>query len=92
MKSIIFSAFLILLVAIGSQTAAAAELSGTVFSKGAPVANLTVAVKGTDMKTKTGPKGEYKLDLTPGDHTLIVRGREFPVTVAGNKTRHDIQL
>jgi hypothetical protein len=92
MKSIIFSAFLILSLAILPPTAAAAELSGTVFSKGSPAANLTIAVKGTDMKTKTGPKGEYTLDLAPGNHTLIIRGQEFPVTVGSNKTRHDVQL
>jgi hypothetical protein len=92
MKRMIFSAFLMVTLVLLSQPAIAAELSGTVFSQGSPVANLTVSVKGTDLKTKTGPKGEYKLELAPGDHTLIVRGREFPVTVVGNKTRHDVQL
>jgi hypothetical protein len=70
----------------------AAELSGTVYSKGSPVANLTIAVKEKDTKTKTGPKGEYKLDLEPGKYTLVIRGKEFPVTVESNKTNHDIQL
>ena len=35
---------------------------------------------------------EYKLDLPPGKYTLVVRGKEFPVTVDSNKTSHDIQL
>ena len=92
MRSIIFSAFLILSWMALSEPAMAAELSGTVFSQGSPVANLTIAVKGTDMKTKTGPQGEYKLELAPGDHILIIRGEEFPVTVGSSKTTLDIQL
>ncbi len=92
MKRLILSAVLILSLIVLSQPAEAAELSGTVFSKGSPVANLTVAVKGTDIKTKTGPKGEYKLDLPPGNHTLIIRGQEFSVTVGAGRTSHDIQL
>ncbi|NKE69457.1 carboxypeptidase regulatory-like domain-containing protein [Candidatus Manganitrophus noduliformans] len=92
MKRIFFSAFLFFSIVLLSQPSPAAELSGRVFSKGAPVANLTVAVKGTETKTKTGPKGEYKLDLPPGNHTLIIRGEEFPVKVESDKTSHDIQL
>ena len=93
MKSIVFSAFLILsLVVALSQPAMAAELSGTVYSKGSPVANLTITVKGAETKTKTGPKGEYKLDLAPGEHTLVIRGKEFPVKGGSNPTSHDIQL
>ena len=92
MKRLVFPAFLIVALVALSQRVMAAELSGTVYSKGSPVANLTVAVKGTDTKTKTGPKGEYKLDLAPGEHTLIIRGREFPVKVGPDRTRQDIQL
>lgn len=92
MKRILFSAVLILSLVVWSLPAEAAELSGRVFSKGSPVANLTVAVKGTETKTKTGPKGEYKLDLPPGNHTLIIRGQEFPVSVGSDKTTQDIQL
>jgi hypothetical protein len=92
MKKIILSAFLILSLVLLSPPAMAAELSGTVFSKGSPVANLTIAVKGTDIKTKTGPKGEYQLDLPPGEHTLIIRGMEFPVKVGPDRTKQDIQL
>jgi hypothetical protein len=92
MKRILFSAVLILSLVVWLSPAEAAELSGRVFSKGSPVANLTVAVKGTETKTKTGPKGEYKLDLPPGNHTLIIRGQEFPVSVGSDKTTQDIQL
>lgn len=92
MKAIVFSLFFILSVILISPPLRAAEVSGTVFSKGSPVANLTVAVKGSDLKTKTGPKGEYSFDLPAGDHTLIVRGKEFPVKVGATKTRQDIQL
>lgn len=92
MRKIIFSMFLILSLVISSRPAIAAELSGTVYSQGSPVANLTIAVKGTETKTKTGSKGEYKLELAPGNYTLIIRGREFPVTVGSNKTSQDIQL
>lgn len=92
MKKMLVSALLMLSLAALPVSALAAELSGTVFSKGSPVANLTLAVKGTETKIKTGPKGEYRLDLPAGDHTLIIRGKEFPVTVQGDKTRHDIQL
>lgn len=92
MKRLILSAVLILSLIVLSQPAEAVELSGTVFSKGSPVANLTVAVKGTDIKTKTGPKGEYHLDLPPGNHTLIIRSQEFSVTVGAGPTSQDIQL
>jgi len=92
MKGILVSMALVLSLVLGARSAAAAELSGTVYSKGSPVANLTVAVKESDLKTKTGPKGEYHLELAPGTYTLVVRGKEFSVTVAGAKTRHDIQL
>lgn len=92
MKRTLFAAFLILSFVLLSRPVMAAELSGRVFSKGSPVANLTIAVKGTEIKTKTGPKGEYKLDLPPGEHTLIIRGIEFPVRVGSDKTTQDIQL
>jgi hypothetical protein len=92
MKRIILPVLLILSFVLLSPPVMAAELSGTVFSKGSPVANLTIAVKGTEVKTKTGPKGEYKLDLPPGEHTLIIRGQEFPVKVGSDKTSLDIQL
>ncbi len=86
--------FLMLIFAIVLMpwTVTAAELSGTVYSQGSPVANLTIAVNGTETTTKTGPDGEYKLELAPGDYTLIIREREFPATVGPNGTSQDIQL
>ena len=92
MKWSIVSALLVLSLLVSSQPAVAATLSGTVFSQGSPVANLTITVQGTDIKTKTGPKGEYKLELAPGDHVLVIRGQEFPVKVTADPTKHDIQL
>ena len=95
MKKFFYPALLLLSIVILVQPVIAAdlsELSGTVYSQGAPVANLTITVKESDTKTKTGPKGEYKLDLAPGKYTLVIRGKEFPVTVESGKTSHDIQL
>ena len=82
--------YVLMLMVTGSVWAT--ELTGKVFSKGAPVANLTVAVKGTDKKTKTNDAGEYKLDLDAGDHTLIIRGKEYAVKVKAENTKFDIQL
>jgi hypothetical protein len=92
MKWSIVSALLVLSLLVSSQPAVAATLSGTVFSQGSPVANLTITVQGTEIRTKTGPRGEYKLELTPGDHVLVIRGQEFPVKVTADPTKHDIQL
>lgn len=75
-----------------STTLWAVELSGKVYSRGTPLANITVAVKGTEMKTKTNDNGEYKLELDAGDHTLIIRGKEYVVKVKAEKTVQDIQL
>ena len=83
---------LIFSVVLLSRPVTAAELSGTVYSQGSPVANLTIAVKETSETTKTGSKGEYRLDLSPGKYTLIIRGQEFSVTVGPGPSRRDIQL
>ena len=92
MKRTIFPWLLVLFLALLSQPLMAAELSGTVYSSGSPVANLTIKVKETGAEAKTGPNGEYKLDLPPGAYTLVVRGREFTVKVESDPTRLDIQL
>ena len=91
-KKRLFAAILACALLMISIPVWAAELSGKVFSKGAPVANLTVAVKGSDKKARTDANGEYKLDLAPGEHTLIIRGREYAVVVKNEPTKHDIQL
>ena len=91
MKRTIVPWLLVLCFALLPQPLMAATLSGTVYSGGSPVANLTVQVKG-GAQTTTGANGEYRLELPPGTYTLIVRGREFPVTVADPATRLDIQL
>jgi hypothetical protein len=92
MKRNLFAAVLTCVLMMFSTTVWATELSGKVYSKGAPVANLTVAVKGTEQKTKTDATGEYKLDLGAGEHTLIIRGKEYVVKVNTETTRLDIQL
>ena len=92
MKKNLFVAVLTCILMMLSIPVLATELSGKVYSKGAPVANLTVAVKGTEKKTKTDATGEYKFDLDPGDHTLIIRGKEYVVKVNTESTKCDIQL
>ena len=87
-----FTLSLIVFLAALSRPVFAAELFGVVYSKGAPVANLTVTVKERDLKTKTGPNGEYKLELEPGNYTLIIRGREFPIKIGADKTNLEIRL
>ena len=92
MKRAVLPWLVVVCFALLSQPLMATELFGTVYSKGSPVANLTVEVKETNVKIKTGPNGEYRLDLSPGNYTLLVRGREFPVSVGSSPTRRDIQL
>jgi hypothetical protein len=93
MKSIVFLTLLTLsLFVLMSRAALATELSGQVYSQGSPVANLTIEVKGTETRTKTGPNGDYTFQLPPGGYTLVIRGKEYPVSVGSSATRHDIQL
>lgn len=92
MKKIFQIATFAVVVLMCSTTAWAVELSGKVYSKGAPLAFITIAVKGTETKTKTNDNGEYKLDLDAGEHTLIIRGKEYVVKVKAENTRQDIQL
>ena len=92
MKRTIVPWVVVLCFALLQQPLMAATLSGTVYSGGSPVANLTVQVKGRAETATTGNKGEYRLELPPGTHTLVVRGREFPVKVAEPATRLDIKL
>lgn len=91
MKRRIVPWLLVLCFALLQQPLMAATLSGTVYSGGSPVANLTVQVKG-GAQTTTDAKGQYRLELQAGDYTLVVRGREFSVKVADPTTRLDIQL
>jgi hypothetical protein len=70
----------------------AAELSGTVYSGGIPVANLSITVEGRNAETKTDGRGGYRFDLPPGNYVLIIRGQRFSVTVSPAGTRQDIRL
>ena len=83
----------VLCVGVLSQPVmAATQLSGTVYSSGSPVANLTITVKETGAQTKTDPNGRYQFQVEPGAYTLVVRGREFPVKVGSDRTTFDVQL
>jgi len=85
----VLALFLLLLVL--AQPVAAAELSGTVYSQGAPVASQTITVEGRG-DIRTDANGQYKIDLPPGSYTLIIRGKQFPVSVAPGGTRKDIRF
>lgn len=83
-------------LALGLLTMAAPllaeELSGKVYRGGTPAANLSITVEGKDAETRTDGKGEYRLDLPPGNYTLVIRGQRFPVTVSSGGTKQDIRL
>ncbi len=68
------------------------ELSGTVYKGGVPTGNLSITVEGRNEGTRTDARGEYRLDLPPGNHTLIIRGQRFPVAVSPGGTRQDIRF
>jgi hypothetical protein len=91
-KRIIIVAFLLVTFLGLSRVVMADELSGTVYSQGTPIANLSITVKENQMKTKTGSKGNYTLQLPPGNYTLIIRGSEITVTVPTSEKRFDINL
>ena len=91
-KRTIVASLIVLCFALLSQPLMAAQVSGTVYSGGSPVANLTIQVKGTSTTATTGTKGEYTLTLQPGSYILVVRGREFPVKVGADPVRLNIQL
>lgn len=80
------------LSAVSESPKRLSRLFGTVYSKGAPVANLAVQVKGTSLMVRTGPHGEYAFDVHPGDHVLVVRAREIAVSVGADPTRADVHL
>jgi hypothetical protein len=87
-----FFAMFIVAVVLLARPVAAAPLTGTVYSQGSPVANLTITVKDTGTTTTTNARGQYHLDLSAGAHTLVVRGQEVKVNVPANGATQDIQL
>jgi hypothetical protein len=91
-QKIVFVAFLLVTIVILSRVVMAEDLSGTVYSQGTPIANLSITVKENQMKTKTGPKGNYTIQLPPGNYTLIIRESEIPVTIPPAGQRFDINL
>jgi hypothetical protein len=91
-RKIILVTFLLVTFVFLFRVATAGELFGIVYSQGTPIANLFITVKENQMKTKTGPKGDYSLQLPPGNYTLIIRGREITVTIPPTGNRLDINL
>jgi hypothetical protein len=87
--SIVLLALVLVMIA---DPLVAAELSGKVYRGATPAANLSITVEGRNTETRTDGKGEYKLDLPAGNHTLVIRGQRFPVTVSSAGTRQDIRL
>jgi hypothetical protein len=92
-RVILVTIFVVSFVILLFRVATAAELYGIVYSLGTPIANLSITVKEKqEMKTKTGPKGDYSLQLPPGNFTLIIRGNEYPVNISTVGNRFDIHL
>jgi hypothetical protein len=88
----IFIVSLSLLLLATADPLVAAELSGTVYNGGVPAANLEITVEGRRDTTRTDSKGQYKFDLPPGNYSLIIRDKKFPVTVASGGTKQDIRF
>lgn len=70
----------------------AAELSGKVYHGGRAAANLSITVEGGNVEARTDGRGEYRLDLPPGNYILVIRGQRIHVTVSSEGTRQDIRL
>ncbi len=75
----------------------AAQVSGTVYSRGVPLANVQVSVldsRGRPVsKAMTDSHGRYTLTLADGQtYTLVVRGRRFEVSVQAGTVPFDIRL
>jgi hypothetical protein len=82
----------IVAIVLVARPVRAATLTGTVYSQGSAVANVTITVKDTGATTTTNARGEYRLDLSAGAHTLVVRGHTVEVNVPANGATQDIQL
>jgi len=94
-RGIILATCLLVTSVLIAPVAVAAELFGIVYSQGTPIANLPITVKENQQKNvKTGPKGNYSIELEPGNYTLIIKGREITVTVTKSPAvnRFDIRL
>jgi len=92
-RGIILATCLLVTSVFIAPVAVAAELFGIVYSQGTPIANLPITVKeNQQVKTKTGPKGDYSINLPPGTYTLIIKGSEIAVTISPAGNRFDIRL
>jgi hypothetical protein len=79
-------------LALLAPPAQAGELYGTVYTGGAPAANLTFSVKGRKERVATDSSGRYSVDLPPGEYVLIIKGKDVPVTVKPERTLRDVRL
>ncbi len=75
-----------------ARPVSAGELQGTVYTGGAPAANLIFSVEGRKEPVKTDQRGRYSVDLSPGKHVLVIKGQRVEVTVKKEGTRQDIRL
>ena len=75
------------------NTEKTATLKGTIWKDGnKPLADVSVMVEGTDMRTISDANGNYKLKLTPGTHLVVVsligfRRKELKITVAADEIK-----
>ena len=88
--SLVVSAALYLLLV--AHPALAAELSGTIYTGGAPAANLTFSVDGRKEPLRTDQRGRYSVELSPGKYVLVIKGQRVEVTVKNGPTQQDIRL
>jgi hypothetical protein len=75
-----------------ARPAHAGELQGTIYTGGAPAANLAFSVEGRKEPVKTDQRGRYSVDLSPGKHVLVIKGQRVEVTVEKQGTKRDIRL
>ena len=70
----------------------AGELHGTIYTGGAPAANLTFTVDGGKEPLRTDQRGRYSVQLSPGKHVFVIKGQRVEVTVKNEPTKQDIRL
>lgn len=95
-KPILWAALMMLLLLTGSQAllyaqqgAAVRTIQGVISSKGTPLANVTVFVKGSAKATVSNSKGEFSIQAATGN-TLVVSSvgyltKQVPVVAGADK-------
>lgn len=89
-SSLIVSAALYFLAA--AHPLEAGELHGTIYTGGAPAANLSFSVDGRKEALRTDQRGRYSVELAPGKYVLVIKGQRVEVTVKNEPTKQDIRL